>query len=74
MYEVKNRYAILFLVAELLDKIEVTMLNNNLYLRTIKKSEIRERGLYMTNPSGELIWIPIGGRNRSPDQSKSQTS
>lgn len=37
MYEVKNRYAILFSAAELLDKTGAAILNGNLYLRTIKK-------------------------------------
>ena len=59
MYEVKNRYAILFFTAEFLDKIGAAMLNSNLYLRTIKKIVGRGRDLYMANPLGELIWIPI---------------
>lgn len=38
MYEVKNRYAILFSAAQFLDKIVPSVLKSNLYLRTAKKS------------------------------------
>jgi len=59
MYEVKNRCAIFFSATVFLAKITAAMLNRNLYLRTTKKSEGRGRDLYIGNPSGELIWIPI---------------
>lgn len=60
MYEVKNRIRnTFFSAAEFLDKIDAAMLNSNLYLRTIKINHKWGRGLYIVNPSGELIWIQI---------------
>lgn len=53
MYEVKNRYAVLFSAAEFLDRIGAVMLNSNLYLKTIKKkSEVVS--LYGSQFKGEI--------------------
>lgn len=67
MYEVKNRYAILFSAALFLDKIVASVLKTYLYLRSTKKNWGGGDVLYKANPSGELTWIPIWGKHLSPN-------